>query len=360
VQSFLDPLPVRRLHGVGPATEKALAEMGVQTVADLRAAIVEDLTDRFGKHGRVLFEFARGIDDRAVETHQERKSLGTENTYVTDLADLAEMEAEVERMAAEVADALSRRGFAACTVTLKARYADFTTITRSRTLSSPSTRQPPSPPAPATCLRKTDAPAGPSGCWASPPPTWCRGAWCSFFSLDERYGTSLAKDRDRYVLEARRLAMLTPLRWAALIVLLVALVAAVVGFGGLPSGAAGIAKLLFTLFLIVFVVSLVAGARPPGVSREHRRTMSKITASGPRIVAGFGRLRPSRDEICWNLLRPEPPPEESPRPDAKLHTTGEGATVVRSLALNGLLILASFTRCIWRARFFFPSSSPCC
>jgi len=161
VQSFLDPLPVRRLHGVGPATEKALAEMGVQTVAELRAIAAEELTDRFGKHGRVLFEFARGIDDRAVETHQERKSLGTENTYVTDLADLAAMDAEVERMAAEVADALSRRGFAACTVTLKARYADFTTITRSRTLSLPVHEAAPIAACARDLLRKTDAPRRP-------------------------------------------------------------------------------------------------------------------------------------------------------------------------------------------------------
>ena len=69
VQAFLDPLPVRRLHGVGPATERVLNEMKIQTVADLRAAAVEDLIDRFGKHGRVLHEFAQGIDDRPVETH---------------------------------------------------------------------------------------------------------------------------------------------------------------------------------------------------------------------------------------------------------------------------------------------------
>ena len=138
VQEFLDPLPVRRLHGVGPATEKVLVEMGIQTVADLRAREIEDLTDRFGnKHGRLLWEFARGIDDRPVEIHSERKSLGTENTYVVDLADLAEMDGEIDRMSKEVADALVQRGLAACTVTVKVRYADFTTVTRSRTFPVP-------------------------------------------------------------------------------------------------------------------------------------------------------------------------------------------------------------------------------
>ncbi len=137
VQAFLDPLPVRKLHGVGPATEKALAEMGVRTVAELRAAPLETLSARFGKHGRLLFEFSRGIDERPVETHSERKSLGTENTYAEDLTDLSRMVEEVERMAAEVAAALARSGLAGCTVTLKLRYSDFTTLTRSRTSDVP-------------------------------------------------------------------------------------------------------------------------------------------------------------------------------------------------------------------------------
>jgi DNA polymerase IV len=137
VQSFLDSLPVRRLHGVGPATEKALAEMNVHTVAELRAVPLEPLSARFGKHGRILHEFSRGIDDRPVETHSERKSLGTETTYAEDLTDLAAMEKEVDRLAAEVARALARSGLAGCTVTLKLRYSDFTTLTRSRTFLVP-------------------------------------------------------------------------------------------------------------------------------------------------------------------------------------------------------------------------------
>jgi DNA polymerase-4 len=137
VQAFLDPLPVRRLHGVGPATEKALAELEVRTVAELRAVPLETLSARFGKHGRLLFEFSRGIDDRPVEVHSERKSLGTENTYAEDLTALARMEEEVERMAAEVAAILARSGFAGCTITLKLRYSDFTTLTRSRTSDVP-------------------------------------------------------------------------------------------------------------------------------------------------------------------------------------------------------------------------------
>jgi DNA polymerase-4 len=162
VQDFLDPLPVRRLHGVGPATERALADLGIQTVADLRARPPEDLLDRFGlKHGRLLWEFAQGIDERPVETHQERKSLGTENTYAVDLRDLAGMDEELDRMAVEVAAGLARRELAACTVTLKVRYDDFTTLTRSRTFTLPVHSAAPIAAAARDLLRKTDAPSRP-------------------------------------------------------------------------------------------------------------------------------------------------------------------------------------------------------
>ncbi len=157
VQAFLDPLPVRRLHGVGPATERALAEMKLATIADLRAADVDLLIDRFGKHGRILHEFAHGIDDRPVETHQERKSLGTENTYSEDLTDLGRIHAEVDRMAQEVADALARKGIAGCTVTLKIRYEDFTTVTRSRTFAVPVDDFPSIAACARDLLRRTDA-----------------------------------------------------------------------------------------------------------------------------------------------------------------------------------------------------------
>ncbi len=140
VQAFLDPLPVRRLHGVGPATEQALAALGIATVARLRAVELERLVARFGKHGRMLFDFARGHDERPVEPEQERKSLGTETTYRRDLTDLHAMDEELCRMAEEVAEDLRRRELAACTVTVKARYPDFTTVTRSRTFMIPTAR----------------------------------------------------------------------------------------------------------------------------------------------------------------------------------------------------------------------------
>lgn len=137
VEGFLAPLPVRRLHGVGPATERALAELGATTIGELRALAPERLAERFGRHGRALWEFAHGRDERPVATGRERKSLGHETTFRRDLARREEMEAELGRLAAAVAAGLAERGLAACTVTIKVRYPDFTTVSRSTTLPLP-------------------------------------------------------------------------------------------------------------------------------------------------------------------------------------------------------------------------------
>jgi DNA polymerase IV len=137
VAGFLEPLPVRRLHGVGPATERSLAALGVRTIGELRRLDRVLLEDRFGKHGQILWHFARGEDGRPVRVDQERKSLGSESTYGTDLRSPAQIAHELDHLAGEVAAALQRRHLLARTVTLKVRYGDFTTLTRSRTLERP-------------------------------------------------------------------------------------------------------------------------------------------------------------------------------------------------------------------------------
>jgi DNA polymerase-4 len=157
VQAFLDPLPVRRLHGVGPATEKTLNELGVKTIADLRALDLEILTRRFGRHGRGLYEYSRGIDERPVRTHRERKSLGHERTYATDIGSLAEMDAQIEYLSGLVADGLEEREIAARTITVKVRYPDFTTLTRSRTFETPTSSAPLITRTAKELLRQTDA-----------------------------------------------------------------------------------------------------------------------------------------------------------------------------------------------------------
>ncbi len=137
VQAFLDPLPVRSLPGVGPATEKRLERLEVRTVAELRAVPLDRLESRLGRFGATLFRYARGVDERPVRTSRKRKSLSCERTYVCDLTELAAMDEQIGRLADEVGRGLARRSLSACTVTLKVRYADFTTVTRSRTLSAP-------------------------------------------------------------------------------------------------------------------------------------------------------------------------------------------------------------------------------
>ncbi len=139
VQAFLDPLPARRLPGVGPATEARLEAFGVETIADLRAVPEEDLVRRFGKHGRQLAAYARGIDDRPLELDARRKSFSSEETYPQDLRRLGERHEALDRLAADVARGLRKRSLAACTVTIKVRYSDFTTVTRSRTCTTPTT-----------------------------------------------------------------------------------------------------------------------------------------------------------------------------------------------------------------------------
>lgn len=137
VLEFLAPLPVERLHGIGPATAHALASLGVATVANLRVLSLDQLLARFGHWGRTLYEHARGIDERPVSTDQVRRALSTEETFPRDLSELDAMDRVLDTMATEVARGLRRHRLLTCTVTVKVRYADFRTVTRSRTFDLP-------------------------------------------------------------------------------------------------------------------------------------------------------------------------------------------------------------------------------
>ena len=137
VQQFLDPLSVRSLPGVGPASEARLHESGITTVAELRALPKDRLETLFGRNGEWLYNCARGIDERPVRTHRQRKSLSCERTYSQDLQRLEEMDEELDRMAERVSRGLKKRELSAQTLTVKVRYGDFTTLTRSHTLPSP-------------------------------------------------------------------------------------------------------------------------------------------------------------------------------------------------------------------------------
>jgi DNA polymerase-4 len=136
--TFLHPLPVQELWGVGPATRKRLAQLGVRTVGELAALDEGTLVAALGDaHGRHLHALAHNRDDRAVEPERQVKSVGHEETFPVDHRDRAVLTREVTRLADRTAARLRAAGKRGRTVQVKVRFADFRTITRSRTLPTP-------------------------------------------------------------------------------------------------------------------------------------------------------------------------------------------------------------------------------
>ncbi len=136
--AFLRPLPARALWGVGPRTMERLQRLGVATVGDIERLPVETLIRTVGAaHGRHLHDLAHGRDDRRVEPDQAPKSISHEETFAEDLHDPAAVARELVRMADAVAARARRHGLPGRTVTLKVRFGDFRTITRSVTLPAP-------------------------------------------------------------------------------------------------------------------------------------------------------------------------------------------------------------------------------
>ena len=137
VEAFLQDLPVDALWGVGPVTAKKLRQIGVNRLIEVRSADRALLHDAVGSLADWLVQLSHGEDPRPVEPDRPSKSASSENTYAQDLTDLETIRAEIERMARENADWLSRRGIEARSVSIKVRYAGFATVTRSHTLSLP-------------------------------------------------------------------------------------------------------------------------------------------------------------------------------------------------------------------------------
>src|SRR5258707_8530027 len=131
VEPFLQKLPVDALWGVGPVTAEKLRARGVERLVDVRAADLQLLRETVGSLADWLRQLANGVDDRPVTPNREAKSSGSENTYPEDLTDLATIRAEIAEMASQAISWLERRQILARTVTIKVRYHDFTTVTRS-------------------------------------------------------------------------------------------------------------------------------------------------------------------------------------------------------------------------------------
>jgi DNA polymerase IV len=141
VEHFLQQLDVGALWGVGPVTSGRLRAAGILKVVELRTIEVERLRQIVGSQAECLRQLALGLDDRPVVPDRPAKSSSSERTYPRDLVDLPAVREQIGRMAAEASEWLNRHRLYARTVTIKVRYSDFTTITRSHT-SAPATCDP--------------------------------------------------------------------------------------------------------------------------------------------------------------------------------------------------------------------------
>lgn len=134
---FLSTLPIGKFFGVGKVTEKKMSGLGIKTGYDLRQWEEEKLIFHFGKSGSFLYNTVRGIDKREVQPNRTRKSIGNETTLHHDINDLEEIKAILSDLCCQVGRTLKKLKTGGYTVTLKIRYSDFTTITRSISLKSP-------------------------------------------------------------------------------------------------------------------------------------------------------------------------------------------------------------------------------
>ncbi|MFH1843774.1 MAG: DNA polymerase IV [bacterium] len=146
-REILAGLPVGRLWGVGKVMQGELERFGIRTVGELQAVPRQRLVEQFGDHAGRLSELAVGYDERSVVPYREAKSIGHEVTFAADIADAEELREVLDGLAAQVARRLRRHGLVARTVNLKARYSDFTTLTRAYTLPEPTDAT--------TCIRDT-------------------------------------------------------------------------------------------------------------------------------------------------------------------------------------------------------------
>jgi DNA polymerase IV len=133
----LDPLPVRRLSGLGPKTAPRVEALGIHTLGELRRAKTATLRPVFGRYAERVQQRAAGIDDRPVVPDIEELQISAEETFDTDIADHAQLHAELTRLADRSAARLRARRLVAACVVIKIRRKDFTTYTRQRHIEPP-------------------------------------------------------------------------------------------------------------------------------------------------------------------------------------------------------------------------------
>jgi DNA polymerase IV len=128
--AFVEALPVRLFHGVGPATAEKMRRLGIETGADLKACSPEFLQQHFGKAGSFFYAIARGIDERPVRPDRARKSIGAENTFLEDVFAFDAAREKIAPIVQKVWAACERAQMSGRTVTIKVKYADFQLVTR--------------------------------------------------------------------------------------------------------------------------------------------------------------------------------------------------------------------------------------
>jgi nucleotidyltransferase/DNA polymerase involved in DNA repair len=134
-EAFLEPLPVRKMPGIGPKTEAALAAQGITLVRDLKGFSRDDLQERFGKRGLDFYDEVRGRDESPIQEHYEPKSIGEEETFDRDTRDAMLIGERLKALCQEVMRRFARDGFETFrTVVVKVRFADFETHQHAHTL----------------------------------------------------------------------------------------------------------------------------------------------------------------------------------------------------------------------------------
>lgn len=137
ILSFLSPLPVTKLWGVGPKMERELNKLGIYYIGDVQNYDIEVLISLFGKRGKELYEFSYGIDNRPVKPHNVSQSIGEEETFLEDVYDMEILLDTLKGYSFNLSKKLKRKGYLARTICVKLKYSDFTIETRSITLNLP-------------------------------------------------------------------------------------------------------------------------------------------------------------------------------------------------------------------------------
>ncbi|MTI87382.1 MAG: DNA polymerase IV [Balneolaceae bacterium] len=133
-EAFLEELDIKKFFGVGKATQKKMHAVGIKTGADLKEWSEIDLVKAFGKSGRYYYKIVRGIDTREVKPHRVRKSYGKERTFSEDVAEVEWIHNFLDELAQTISEGMKKINAAGKTITLKVRYKNFDTITRSQSL----------------------------------------------------------------------------------------------------------------------------------------------------------------------------------------------------------------------------------